>query len=156
MMFGAAVSWTVSAVTGESSGGYLRLVLVTAQAEGHCGLEWAGATAGGCALRGDSRWTRRNDRQELLSGISDNVQFERLRSILDAFADEPITTAIYVEAARLDNLCRKRGVQCGEIDMLLCATALHYGWTILTSDAGLLRCIQVVESDRKDRRKLRE
>jgi predicted nucleic acid-binding protein len=95
-------------------------------------------------------------RQELLSGISEGVQFERLRSILDAFADEPITTAIYVEAARLDNLCRIQGVRCGEVDMLLCATALHYGWTILTSDAGLLRCIQVVESDRKDRRKLRE
>lgn len=95
-------------------------------------------------------------RQELLSGISDKAQFERLRSILDAFADEPITTAIYVEAARLDNVCGARGVQCGEVDMLLCATALHYGWTILTSDAGLLRCIQVVESDRKDRRKLRE
>ena len=95
-------------------------------------------------------------RQELLSGISDKAQFERLRSILDAFADEPITTAIYVEAARLDNVCRARGVQCGEVDMLLCATALDYGWTILTSDAGLLRCIQVVESDGKDRRKLRE
>lgn len=90
-------------------------------------------------------------RQELLSGISDAMQFEKLRSTLEAFADEPITTAIYVEAARLDNLCRKRGVQCGEVDMLLCAAALHYGWTILTSDAGLLRCIEAVEADRKDR-----
>ncbi len=90
-------------------------------------------------------------RQELLSGISDAMQFEKLRSTLEAFADEPITTAIYVEAARLDNLCRKRGVQCGEVDMLLCAVALHYGWTILTSDAGLLRCIEAVESNRKDR-----
>ena len=159
MMFGAAVSSTVWAVTGESSGGYVRLVLVAAQAEGHGGLERARTTSGGCALRGDSRRPRRDRRpgtQELLSGISDKAQFERLRSILDAFADEPITTAIYVEAARLDNVCLARGVQCGEVDMLLCATALHYGWTILTSDAGLLRCIQVVESDRKDRRKLRE
>jgi hypothetical protein len=90
-------------------------------------------------------------RQELLSGISDTQQFEKLRSTLEAFADEPLTTAIYVEAARLDNLCRKRGVQCAEVDMLLCAAALHYGWTILTSDAGLLRCIEVVESNRKDR-----
>jgi predicted nucleic acid-binding protein len=95
-------------------------------------------------------------RQELLSGISDPAQFERLRGKLDAFADEPITTAMYVEAARLDNLCRGRGVQCGEVDMLLCATALHHGWTILTNDAGLLRCLEVVESNRKDSRKLRE
>ena len=95
-------------------------------------------------------------RQELLSGISNMVQFEKLRSTLDTFPDEPIPTAIYVEAARLDNLCRGRGVQCGEVDMLLCATALHYGWTILTSDAGLLRCVEVIESGRKDRRSLRE
>lgn len=90
-------------------------------------------------------------RQELLSGISDATQFEKLRSTLGSFADEPLTTAIYVEAARLDNLCRTRGVQCGEVDMLLCAAALHYGWTILTSDTGLLRCIEVVQADRKQR-----
>lgn len=88
-------------------------------------------------------------RQELLSGIRDAAQFEKLRSILDAFADKPMTTAIYVEAARLDNLCRARGVQCGEVDMLLCAAALHYGWTILTSDAGLLRCMEVIDAERK-------
>lgn len=91
-------------------------------------------------------------RQELLSGIKDTAQFERLRSILDAFPDEPITTDIYVEAARLDNLCRARGVQCGEVDMLLCAAAQHYGWMILTSDAGLLRCMEVVEAERKGKR----
>ena len=90
-------------------------------------------------------------RQELLSGIKDSGQFEKLRGILDAFPDEPITTEIYVEAARLDNLCRGRGAQCGEVDMLLCATTQHYGWTILTSDAGLLRCIKVIESERKGR-----
>ena len=40
--------------------------------------------------------------------------------------------------------------------MLLCAAALHYGWTILTSDTGLLRCIEVIESESADARKLRE
>lgn len=93
-------------------------------------------------------------RQELLSGIKDAAQFERLRSILDAFPDEPITTAIYVEAARLDNLCRTRGVQCGEVDMLLCATAQHSGWTILTSDTGLLRCMKVIDAERKGTHRL--
>jgi predicted nucleic acid-binding protein len=88
-------------------------------------------------------------RQELLSGVRDLAQFEKLRSILEAFPDEPITTEIYVEAARLDNLCRARGVQCGEVDMLLCATAAHYGWTILTNDAGLLRCGNAIASQRK-------
>ena len=95
-------------------------------------------------------------RQELLSGISDAKQFEKLRTTLEAFPDEPLTTAIYVEAARLDNLCRSRGVQCGEVDMLLCAASLHYGWAILTNDAALLRCIEVIESEQKSGHTLRE
>jgi predicted nucleic acid-binding protein len=86
-------------------------------------------------------------RQELLSGLSDPQQFDRLRDTLAAFSDEPLTTATYVEAARLDNLCRRNGVQCGVVDMLLCAAALENGWTILTNDSGLLRCIEVIEGD---------
>jgi predicted nucleic acid-binding protein len=95
-------------------------------------------------------------RQELLSGIRDAAQFEKLRSTLDACPNEPITSDIYVEAARLDNLCRARRVQCGEVNMLLCAVAAHYGWMILTSDEGLLRCMKVVDSERKGERRPRE
>jgi predicted nucleic acid-binding protein len=86
-------------------------------------------------------------RQELLSGIGDLQQFERLRETLAAFPDEPLTTATYVEAARLDNLCRRNGVQCGVVDMLLCAAAIENGWTILTNDTALLRCIEVTERE---------
>jgi predicted nucleic acid-binding protein len=50
-----------------------------------------------------------------------------------------------VQAARLDNLCRTAGVQCGEVDMLLCAVAERNNWTILTNDAGLIRCAEVVQ-----------
>jgi predicted nucleic acid-binding protein len=86
-------------------------------------------------------------RQEVLSGIKHQEQFEKVRERLEAFADGPIEGADYVEAARLDNLCRRHGVQCGEVDMLLCAVAARNGWTILTTDAGLLRCIEVVERE---------
>lgn len=95
-------------------------------------------------------------RQELLSGIADTGQFEKLREALSAFPDEPLTTEICIEAARLDNLCRRAGVQCGEVDMLLCAAAVHNGWTVLTSDTALLRCMEAVESDPACGRKLRE
>jgi len=88
-------------------------------------------------------------RQELLSGIKHVGQFEMLRAHLEAFADEPIVSASYVEAARLDNLCRGRGVQCGEVDILLCAVAVRNGWTILTNDTGILRCMAVIEADEK-------
>ena len=86
-------------------------------------------------------------RQEVLSGIKHEEQFEKVRQRLEAFADEPIESADYVRAARMDNLCRRHGVQCGEVDMLLCSVAVHNGWTILTTDAGLLQCIEVVERE---------
>ena len=84
-------------------------------------------------------------RQEILSGIKHPEQFERVRERLDAFPDAPIDSQDYVQAARLDNLCRAAGVQCGTVDMLLCAIAQRNAWTILTNDGGLLRCIQAIE-----------
>jgi hypothetical protein len=87
-------------------------------------------------------------RQEVLSGIKETVQFERLRDALGAFQDEPVTTTHYEEAARLFNLCRSRGVECGAIDILLCAVASRERWSILTNDGGLKRCMEVLKSER--------
>lgn len=84
-------------------------------------------------------------RQEVLSGIKHDEQFEKVRLHLVAFPDEPIHSHDYVRAAQLDNFCRKAGVQCGEVDMLLCALAERNGWTILTNDGGLMDCIDVIE-----------
>jgi predicted nucleic acid-binding protein len=86
-------------------------------------------------------------RQEVLSGIKDLAQFEKLRSALEAFADEPLTTLHYEEAARLFNLCRGRGVECGPVDILICVVAAREHWTILTSDQGLQRCMDVLNTD---------
>jgi predicted nucleic acid-binding protein len=86
-------------------------------------------------------------RQEILSGIEDRAQFEKLRAALDAFSDEPLTTSHYEEAARLFNLCRRRGVECGATDILICAVASQMHWSILICDQGLERCIQVLRSE---------
>jgi hypothetical protein len=85
-------------------------------------------------------------RQEVLSGIKKASQFERLRSALEAFQDEPIRTSHYEDAARLFNLCRSRGVECGAIDILVCAVASKERWGILTNDSGLKRCIGILQS----------
>jgi predicted nucleic acid-binding protein len=85
-------------------------------------------------------------RQEVLSGIKDQAQFEKLRTALAAFPDEPLTTLHYEEAARLFNLCRSRGVECGSIDILICAVAVQMQLDILTYDQGLARCIQVLRT----------
>jgi predicted nucleic acid-binding protein len=86
-------------------------------------------------------------RQEILSGIRDKAQFARIEALLDPFRDEEITASDYVEAARLFNLCRDHGVQCGAVDTLLCAVAMRNRYGILTCDAGLQRCIGVLRTE---------
>jgi predicted nucleic acid-binding protein len=86
-------------------------------------------------------------RQEVLSGIKEIAQFERLRCALEAFPDTPIATRHYEDAARLFNLCRGRGVECGAIDILLCAVASRERWSILTTDGGLKRCIETLRAE---------
>lgn len=84
-------------------------------------------------------------RQEVLSGVRHLAQFDRLHASLAAFPDAAIESEDYVQAARFDNLCRASGAQCGTVDMLLIAVAFRRGWTILTNDDGLMRCIDIVE-----------
>ena len=83
-------------------------------------------------------------RQEILSGIRDKAQFAKTEGLLDPFVDEEILAKDYVEAARLFNLCRDHGVECGSLDMLICAVAVRNHYSILTFDAGLGRCIAVL------------
>lgn len=86
-------------------------------------------------------------RQGVLSGIKELVQFEKLRTALAAFPDEPLNTQDYEEAARLFNLCRSRGVECGSIDILICAVAVKMRYGILTYDQGMKRCIKVLRTE---------
>lgn len=83
-------------------------------------------------------------RQEVLSGIKDESQFERIARLLDPFPDEDLRTEDYLRAARFFNLCRKDGVQCGPIDMQICSIAAARKYVVLTNDGGLLRCLEVL------------
>jgi predicted nucleic acid-binding protein len=85
-------------------------------------------------------------RQEVLSGIRDKTQFARTAELLEPFRDEEILASDYIEAARLFNLCRGRGVQCGPIDMLLLAVGVRNGLEILTDDQGLKRCMEILKA----------
>lgn len=85
-------------------------------------------------------------RQEVLSGIRDQAQFTGTKELLDPFPDEPVRTDDYVEAARLFNLCRDHGIQCGPVDILICAVAVRNQFEILTYDQGLKRCAAVLRA----------
>ena len=82
-------------------------------------------------------------RQELLSGIKEPAQYQKVTAALDAFLDEPIDTADHEYAARLYNECRSHGCEPGPVDMLMCAVAVRRGWNVLSSDDALTRCLAI-------------
>jgi len=73
-------------------------------------------------------------RQEILSGIKERAQFDRLRDHLGAFSDTTITREDYEEAAAFHNQCRAKGLQGSNTDFLICAIATHNDFPIFTTD----------------------
>ena len=78
-------------------------------------------------------------RQETLSGIRDQRDFERLREQLAAFDDVPAGTEDHERAAGFFNACRARGVSPTAIDMLICALAARHGLVVFTIDREIGR-----------------
>jgi predicted nucleic acid-binding protein len=73
-------------------------------------------------------------RQEVLSGIREKAQFDRLRAHLREFPDLPVQTVDHERAAEFFNACRSRGVQGSNTDFMICAIADRYGMAILATD----------------------
>jgi predicted nucleic acid-binding protein len=73
-------------------------------------------------------------RQELLSGIKERAQFDRLREHLHVFPDTEITSDDYEEAAFFFNHCRAQGLQGSNTDFLICAVAARNDFSIFTTD----------------------
>jgi len=73
-------------------------------------------------------------RQELLSGLRERAQFERLREHLRAFRDLELTSDDYEEAALAYNRCRSNGIQGSNTDFLICAVAIRRELSIFTTD----------------------
>ena len=78
-------------------------------------------------------------RQEILSGIKERPQFERLRDHLSAFPDLEITRDDYEEAAAFFNRCRAKGIHASNTDFLICAVAVRNKISIFTSDGDFAR-----------------
>jgi predicted nucleic acid-binding protein len=73
-------------------------------------------------------------RQELLTGIREPAQFEKLREVLRAFPDVDIETGDFEGAASVANRCRGQGIQGSSVDFLICAVAVRRGFAVFTTD----------------------
>ena len=73
-------------------------------------------------------------RQEVLSGLREDAQFEKLEKHLAAFPDLPLTTDDYVTAAKFFNTCRGKGIQGSNTDFLISAVAMRRQLAIFTTD----------------------
>lgn len=86
-------------------------------------------------------------RQEILSGVRDAAQFERLEAHLEAFVDHPLTAEDYVTAAKFYNLCRAKGIQGSNTDFLICAVAVRHDLSVFTTDGDFplfASCLPIV------------
>ncbi len=72
--------------------------------------------------------------QELLSGVRDEEQFARLRSSLEGFPLILAEQEDHIEAARLMNLVRRKGISTSSFDMLIAATTIRRDGILFTLD----------------------
>ena len=73
-------------------------------------------------------------RQEILSGIKHQAQYEKLKINLRAFRDLVLDTEDYELAANYFNICRRHGIQGANTDFLICAAAHRRNYEIFTTD----------------------
>jgi hypothetical protein len=84
-------------------------------------------------------------RQEILSGYSNRKKFKELKNKLDAFPNLKIIDDDYVLAAEFSNECRKKGIQGGHIDFLICAVASRNKIPIFTCDNDFKRYSKTIK-----------
>lgn len=77
--------------------------------------------------------------QELLSGLANDEQLARLDEVLEPFPTLLATRSSHVLAARISNVCRRRGVSCSTTDALIAALTLERAGLLLTADADFTR-----------------
>ena len=77
-------------------------------------------------------------RQEILSGIKHQAQYEKLKNNLRAFRDLVLDTEDYELAADYFNICRRHGIQGANTDFLICAAAHRRNYEIFTTDKDFI------------------
>jgi predicted nucleic acid-binding protein len=84
-------------------------------------------------------------RQEVLSGIREDTQFQRVRKHLRFFEDVMLAAEDYEEAARMSNRCKSSGIASTAADMLICAVSQRRRWQIFSTDQDFVRYGRVLD-----------
>jgi predicted nucleic acid-binding protein len=72
--------------------------------------------------------------QELLSGVRSQEQFRKLQRLMASFRVLLATETHHVQAARITNACRHKGIACSTVDALIAAITIDCGGRLFTSD----------------------
>jgi predicted nucleic acid-binding protein len=83
-------------------------------------------------------------RQELLSGIKHQAQFEKLEQLTQSLPLIIASHEDHVLAARYYNLCRAKGIQGSVTDFLICAMATRLNVLILTTDPDFVHYEKII------------
>lgn len=76
--------------------------------------------------------------QELLDGLGNKKDFDRLKSLLEPFPLLPLERKTYVAAAKLRQHCRSKGIQVGPIDCSIAVACIEHSFPLLTGDRDFL------------------
>jgi hypothetical protein len=77
--------------------------------------------------------------QELMSGVKDPAQGERIKELMEGYPLISATKEPYIEASNISNVCRKAGVSASTIDCLIAAQCIMLNGVLLTLDDGFKR-----------------
>ncbi len=72
--------------------------------------------------------------QEVLQGIRSQERFEEIEAHMNALPFLDLDRQDHVEAARIWNLCRTKGVQASTVDTQIAAACVRHNCALLTSD----------------------
>lgn len=95
-------------------------------------------------MEGDTVVTTGIVLQELLQGFSGPKDQERIIERLRVLPLLHPTRDTYIEAARLRNTCRRRGVQLGTIDALIAQLCIEHEIALLTTDKDFVHAARFV------------
>lgn len=72
--------------------------------------------------------------QELLSGLKEEAQFNRLRRLIEGFPVLLATDDDHIKAAQISNICRRKGIATTAVDCLITAMTIERGAQLFTID----------------------